>query len=204
MNKQSKHSLLAKPIEIGLAAALVFTGYSAAQTRFDQAIFTLTTSEITYSASDPNESWQGVTTLKSLTLTPIENGLELSATVEPGSFSSGNFIRDGNARFSLFAANEFPTATLSGTLPLEPEMLLPGDVSRTQETMLEGTLLLHGVERPLSTPVTVTRKGSGLSARTSFPVTMSAFDMETPSLFGVVVNDEVLLGVSVAGEVTAP
>lgn len=206
MNARIKKSLIVGLTKMTLVASLLFgfAGYSSAQTRFAQAGFTLGTSEVTYSASDPNESWQGVTTLESLTLTPTESGLELSATVEPGSFNSGNFIRDGNARFSMFNANEFPTATLSGVLALEPEMLLPSDVSRTQETTLEGTLLLHGVERPLTAPVTVIREGSELSARTSFSVTLSSFGMKPPSLFGVVVNDEVLLSVSVTGEVTAP
>ncbi len=181
------------------ALLFVSVGYSTAQTNF-----TLTSSTVTYRASDPNDTWQGVTTLKSLELMPIEGGLEVSASIEPGSFDSGNFIRDGNARFSLFDANRFPTATLSGTLPLAPEMLYPGAVSRTQETVLSGKLLLHGVEQPLTAPVTVTREGSQLSAETSFPVALSAFGMKGPSLFGVVVNDEVRVSVSLAGDVGTP
>ncbi len=174
-------------------------GYTTAQTNF-----TLTSSTVTYEASDPNDTWQGVTTLRSLELTPTADGLVVSATIEPGSFNSGNFIRDNNARFGLFDANEFPIASLSGTLPLAPEMLQPGAVSRTQETVLSGELLLHGVNQPLTTPVTVTREGGQLSAETSFPVALSAFGMEGPSLFGVVVNDEVKVGISLAGDVTTP
>lgn len=183
------------------AATLLFAvgGYAAAQTNF-----TLTSSTVNYQASDSRETWQGVTTLSSLELTPTADGLEVSATIEPGNFDSGNFIRDNNARFGLFDANSFPTATLSGTLPLAPEMLQPGAVSRTQETLLSGELLLHGVKQALTTPVTVTREGSRLSAETGFPVTLSAFGMESPSLFGVVINDEVRVSISLEGDVAAP
>lgn len=179
--------------------ALILVNCAAAQTNF-----TLTDSAVTYQASDPRDTWQGVTTLTGLELTPVGGGLRVSATIEPGSFDSGNFIRDNNARFGLFDANRFPTATLSGTLPLEPDMLRPGAVSRTQETVLEGELLLHGVTQALTIPVTVTREGAELSAETGFPVALSAFGMKAPSLFGVTVDDEVRVSVSLEGNVTVP
>ena len=184
------------------ALSFIF-GYAAAQTNF-----TLTSSTVTYRASDPRDTWQGVTTLTSLELTPIAGGLRVDATIEPGSFNSGNFIRDSNARIGLFDAGEFPTATLTGTLPLAPEMLQPGAesgaVSSTQKTALSGELLLHGVTQALTIPVTVTREGTGLSAETSFPVALSAYGMKAPSLFGVTVDDQVGVSISVVGNVTAP
>lgn len=184
----------------GVATLFFITlGYTAAQTNF-----ALTSSTVTYEASDPRDTWQGVTTLRSLELTPTADGLVVSATIEPGSFNSGNFIRDSNARFGLFDANAFPIASLSGTLPLAPEMLQPGEVSRTQETVLSGELLLHGVIQPLTTPVTVSREGGQLSAEMGFPVALSAFGMKGPSLFGVVVNDEVRVSISLTGDVTTP
>ncbi len=177
--------------------------HAAAQTNF-----TLTSSTVTYTASDSRDTWQGVTTLISLELTPTADGLRVSATLEPGSFKSGNFVRDSNARIGVFDAGEFPTATLTGTLPLAPEMLQPGTVSstasRTQETELGGELLLHGVTQALTVPVTVIREGSELSAETGFPVALSAFGMKGPSLFGVTVNDQVEVAITLVGDVAAP
>ena len=182
-----------------VAVLFLVAGSVTAQTNFS-----LASSTVTYEASDPNDAWQGVTTLEVLTLTPTVEGLTLSATIEPGSFNSGNFVRDGNARFSLFDANRFPTATLSGTLPLAPELLQSGEVSKVQETILSGELLLHGVTQALTAPVTVSREGDRLSAETRFPVLLSAFGMKGPSLFGVTVNDEVRVSVSLEGVVTPP
>lgn len=184
---------------VTMTALLFVFAHAAAQTTF-----TLTSSTVTYEASDPRDTWQGITTLSSLELTPVAGGLEVGATIEPGSFDSGNFIRDSNARIGLFDAGEFPTATLSGILPLAPEMLQPGAVSSTQETVLSGELLLHGVTQALTIPVTVTREGNELSAETGFPVALSAFGMKGPSLFGVTVNDQVEVGISVVGDVTVP
>lgn len=182
-----------------IAVLLFVFAHAAAQTTF-----TLTSSTVTYEASDPRDTWQGITTLSSLELTPVAGGLEVGATIEPGSFDSGNFIRDSNARIGLFDTGEFPTATLSGTLPLAPEMLQPGAVSSTQKTVLSGELLLHGVTQALTVPVAVTREGTELSAETGFPVALSAFGMKAPSLFGVTVNDQVEVSISLEGDVTVP
>ncbi len=182
-----------------LTVLLFIFAHATAQTNF-----TLTSSTVTYEASDPRDTWQGVTTLSSLELTPIAGGFEVGATIEPGSFDSGNFIRDSNARIGLFDAGEFPTATLSGTLPLAPEMLQPGAVSSTQKTVLSGELLLHGVTQALTVPITVIREGTELSAEMSFPVALSAFGMKGPSLFGVTVNDQVEVSISLVGDVAVP
>lgn len=184
---------------VTMTALLFVFAHAAAQTTF-----TLTSSTVTYEASDPRDTWQGITTLSNLELTPIADGLRVSATLEPGSFKSGNFVRDSNARIGVFDEGEFPTATLTGTLPLAPEMLQPGAVSSTQKTVLSGELLLHGVTQALTVPVTVTREGNELSAETGFPVALSAFGMKGPSLFGVTVNDQVGVSISVVGDVTAP
>ncbi len=195
---------LSKPVLVRVAVMVIFVfAHAAAQTNF-----TLTSSTVTYTASDSRDTWQGVTTLSSLELTPVAGGLQVSATLEPGSFNSGNFVRDSNARIGLFDAGEFPTATLTGTLPLAPEMLQPGAVSstapRTQETELGGELLLHGVTQALTVPVTVIREGGELSAETGFPVALSAFGMKGPSLFGVTVNDQVEVAITLVGTLLLP
>ncbi len=192
---------LSKPVFTRVAVALLLFVFAHAAA---QTTFTLTSSTVTYTASDPRDTWQGTTTLSNLELTPTAGGLRVSATIEPGSFSSGNFIRDNNARFGLFDANTFPTATLTGTLPLAPKMLQPGAVSSTQETELSGELLLHGVTQALTVPVTIIREGTELSAETGFPVALSAFGMKGPSLFGVTVNDQVKVAITLVGDVTTP
>ena len=161
--------------------------------------FSLETGSVTYSARDPLRSWQGTAPLTSVTLTPGPDGLEVTAVLEPGAFSSGNFIRDGNARFSLFDAGRYPTATLTGTLPLAAEMTGIAPRSRAQTAPFSGQLTLHGVTRALTFPVTVVREGAQARAEAAFSVRLSDFGMTRPSLFGVVVDDRVDLSVSLTG-----
>lgn len=179
----------------GLLLILLLLSFGFAQE------FTLQGSTVTYSARDAQGSWQGRAPLSSLSLRAEPGGLRVSAELEPGAFNSGNFIRDGNARFTVFEVNRYPTATLSGVLPLAPEMLGAAPESQTQETRTQsaqfsGQLTLHGVTRDLSFPVTVVSSGPQASARGSFAVQLSDFEMRRPSLFGVVVDDRVEVSVS--------
>lgn len=161
--------------------------------------FTLRESIVIYSARDARDSWQGRAPLSSLALDAQPGGLSVEAVLEPGAFSSGNFIRDGNARFTVFEVREYPTATLTGTLPLAPELLRPAAEPRTQTVQFSGQLTLHGVTRDLSFPVTMTRRGLEAHAEGNFAVLLSDFEMRRPSLFGVVVDDRVEVSVSLTG-----
>lgn len=160
--------------------------------------FTLQESTVVYSARDARNSWQGWAPLSSLTLNTQPGGLGVEAVLEPGAFSSGNFIRDGNARFTVFEVESYPTATLTGTLPLAPK-LLSSTEARTQTAQFTGQLTLHGVTRELSFPVMVTRSGLAARAEGRFAVRLSDFEMRRPSLFGVVVDDRVEVSVSLTG-----
>lgn len=165
-----------------------------------QNTFTLASSTVTYHGSTPNETWEGQAPLQSLTLTPSANGLNVSATLEPGSFSSGNFIRDANARFVVFETGEFPTATLTGTLPLSGAFATLQSGTAT----FSGELTLHGVTHTLSFPITLTRSGLNLSAKASFPINLSTYNMKRPSLFGLLVDDALTVDVALSGTLVSP
>lgn len=185
---------LAGVLAVGLAL-----GVQSAAAQAAALPFTLSSSTVTYSAADPNERWQGQTALQSLTLSPSPEGLELEATLEPGGFSSGNFIRDANARIAVFETGQFPTATLSGRVAVDAALIGAAPVTRTQHTQFSGQLTLHGVSRPMTFPVTVTRTAMSVNVTASFAVMLSAFEMDRPDLFGVVVDDKVTLSASLTG-----
>lgn len=161
--------------------------------------FTLGSSTVTYTASDPRDTWQGVAPLEDVRLTESPAGMAVTATLEPGRFDSGNFARDGNARFTVFDTGDFPTATLEGTLPL-PEPLRAATASGETITTFRGTLSLHGVARELTFPLTVVRDGARADASGTFTVLLSDYGMTRPSLFGTTVNDRVDLSVALTGE----
>ena len=160
--------------------------------------FKLEESTITYTAKDSRDMWQGVAPLQDVTLEETAEGLQVKAVLEPGRFDSGNFARDGNARFTVFDTGEFPTATLEGTLPL-PAPLTGLEASGTAAETFSGTLTLHGVTRDVSFPVEVSRDGVQATATGSFAVLLSDYEMTRPNLFGVVVEDKVELSVSLTG-----
>lgn len=167
--------------------------------------FTPETSSVTYSARDAQRSWQGTAPLQSVTMTPTEGGLEVTAVLEPGAFNSGNFVRDSNARFTVFEIGDYPTATLSGTLSLDPELVDPEPTEpepRSRTVPFTGQLTLHGVTREVTFPVTVVRDGAQVGAEGNFTVQLSAYEMTRPSLFGVVVDDKVDLNASLTGVLT--
>lgn len=160
--------------------------------------FTVESSTVTYTASDPRSTWQGVAPLENVVLTPLPEGFRVAAVLEPGRFDSGNFARDGNARFTVFDTGEFPTATLEGILPL-PEPLRAVEASGETTTTFTGTLMLHGVAREVKFPVEVLRNGARADASGTFSVLLSDYGMTRPSLFGTVVDDRVDLSVTLTG-----
>ncbi len=160
--------------------------------------FELSTSTVTYTAADASESWQGVAPLEDVTLTQTSGGLTVTTVLETGKFNSGNFARDGNARFTVFNTGKFPTATLEGTLPLAAP-LLETQASGTKTATFRGTLTLHGVTHDLSFPMEVSRDGTQATAEGSFAVLLSDYEMKRPNFFGNEVKDKVNLNVSLAG-----
>ena len=160
--------------------------------------FELGTSTVTYTAADASDSWQGVAPLENVSLTQIDNGLGVTAVLEPGKLDSGNFARDGNARFTVFDTGEFPTATLEGTLPLAAplrEVQASGEATAT----FTGTLTLHGVTHDVKFPMQVSRDGTQATAAGSFEVLLSDYEMNRPNFFGNEVKDKVSLNVSLVG-----
>lgn len=184
---------LTRPISLSLILGLFLVAHA-------QDAFTLTSSTVTYHSSTPNETWKGQAPLQRLTLTPGVDGLSISATLEPGQFSSGNFIRDANARVLVFETGKYPTATLTGTLPL------PGDLATLERgtATFSGELTLHGVIRALSFPVALERSGNSVSAEASFPVSLSAYGMKRPSLFGLLVDDALTVDVALSVTLADP
>ena len=160
--------------------------------------FELGSSTVTYTARDATSTWQGVASLEDVTLTQTSDSLAVTAVLEPGNFNSGNFARDGNARFTVFDTGEFPTATLEGTLPLAAP-LLEIQASGTKTATFKGTLTLHGVTRDVSFHVEVSRDGNQATAEGSFRVLLSDYKMNRPNFFGNEVEDQVELTVSLAG-----
>jgi polyisoprenoid-binding protein YceI len=67
-------------------------------------------------------------------------------------------------------------------------------------TPFTGTLLLHGVRRPVAGQATVHPDGNAVRVEARFPVSVSAFGIQKPQYLGVGVKDQVMVTVSLVAQ----
>lgn len=153
-------------------------------------------SVIQYQATTPLETWQGRAPVEGLEGSfddrDVAGSLELAVTLDPNAFRSGISIRDINAQRTVFETDVYPLITFTLT---ETTVEQPLAVGTAQEALVTGTLAMHGVERTVSVPVTVTRTGDSLTATGRFTVLLSDYAMRRPSVLFVTVDDDVRVDV---------
>jgi polyisoprenoid-binding protein YceI len=156
---------------------------------------------IEYDAKDQNAQWTGRAPVSRLefTLDP-ENIRDSSLTiaVNPDNFSSGNFIRDTNADRTVFKIGKYPEIVfVSKQITTSVATLADGEM---REVTLTGDMTMHGVTNEVQTVVTLSRTGNTVSASGDFEVKLTDYGMRQPELFGVVVEDVVVVRFNVVGE----
>jgi polyisoprenoid-binding protein YceI len=156
---------------------------------------------VEYDARDQNATWTGRAPISSLEFTLNTEKLRdsgLTIAVKPGDFNSGNIFRDTNARRTLFEINTYPEIVfVSKRIRADADTLADGE---SREVTLVGDLTMHGVTQEIETVVTLTRVGTTVTATGSFEVTYTEFGMRQPELFGVLVEDKVVIRFNVIGE----
>jgi polyisoprenoid-binding protein YceI len=156
---------------------------------------------VEYDASDPNATWTGRAPVSRLEFTLNPEKLadsSLTIAVKSGDFSSGNFIRDTNARLTVFESNTYPEIVfVSKKVRADADTLADGE---SRQVTLTGDLTMHGVTQELETVVTLARGGNTVTATGSLEVNYTDFGMKQPTLFTVVVNPTVVIRFNVVGE----
>ncbi len=150
-------------------------------------------SVVTYEASDPNTTWTGQAPVLGLELTLNPETLgqsNFTLVIHAGSFNSGNFIRDANARRIVFESHLYPEIIfVSKQISAVGNTLTEGNNPVT----IRGDLTMHGVNKELSILTTIQRNGNHLTAEGSFEVSLNDFSMKAPEFFGLVVDDKVVI-----------
>lgn len=182
------------------AAALVLTVGVGVAERFGGTL--LDGSRVSYDGSAGWETWQGVAPAR-LELLAFEDTdlttLDLEIVVDPSDFDSGNFIRDANARRTVFETSQYPViryvvedvAPATRSDGADAALDLPDGAERS--LTLSGTLSLHGVDTTVEVPITVRRDGERLAVTGGFTVRLSDYAMNAPSIFGRSVDDEITI-----------
>jgi len=181
-------------VALAALAALTFTGALASGTLSPDAW--LASGEVSYVARDALTSWSGVAPVSELRLSfdPRDPGsLQLEARLQPAAFDSGNRLRDGRARASVFETDAFPEALLVATAhggPAVSALETGGSLTLT----LNAELTLHGVTLPyrLEARLSASRDADGnpsYRAEADFEVSLTAHGMRRPALLGLVTDD---------------
>ncbi len=185
-----------RPATVALAAlaALTFMGAGATGTLTGDAW--RASGEVRYVARDALTSWTGVAPVSELRLSfdPRDpSSLRFEARVQPAAFDSGNRLRDGRARASVFETDAYPEALLVAAAAAGPQVsaLEPGG---SLTLTLDAELTLHGVTLPyrLEARLSASQDAAGNAsyrAEVDFEVSLTAHGMRRPALLTLVTDD---------------
>jgi polyisoprenoid-binding protein YceI len=152
--------------------------------------------EVRYVARDALTSWSGVAPVSEIRLS-FDPGdpasLRVEARLEPAAFDSGNRLRDGRARASVFETDAFPEARLVAAAVPAPEVAAL-ELGGSLTLMLDVELTLHGVTLPyrVEARLSASRDEDGnprYRAEAEFEVSLTAHGMRRPALLGLVTDD---------------
>lgn len=185
-----------RPAAIAFAVFLALLGSGVGANGALAADAWRTDAEVRYVARDALTSWSGVAPVSGLHLSfdPRDPGsLWLEARVEPAAFDSGNRLRDGRARASVFETDTFPEARLVAAAEGRPRptALEPGE---SLTLILAAELTLHGVTLPyrIEVRLSASERAEGRAsyqAEADFEVSLTAHGMRRPALLGLVTDD---------------
>jgi len=139
-------------------------------------------STVTYTMKHPVHTWDGVSRevngalLYDTDTKKVEN---LAMVIKVASFDSKNANRDSHA-LEVLEALKYPNVTFTAQ-----------DIRPNADGTLavNGKLTFHGVTRPVSVNVTQKESGKALQFEGSFPVSLSDYKIEKPSLMMVPVEE---------------
>lgn len=168
-----------KKIISGIVLSLLFTSVWAQQVKFtaDKKL-----SSITYSMHHRLHDWDGVSRdLNSVILADATktNITQVAVSVKVSSFDSKNANRDSHT-IEVTEGLKYPNITFSST-----EIQQQAD-----KLLVKGILNFHGVNRNISFEVSRKKMGDKLEITGTFPVKMTQFNIEPPTLLAIPTDDE--------------
>jgi polyisoprenoid-binding protein YceI len=156
------------------------------------AVVDSTRSHIDYTGSAPAHDWTGTSrdlagTVRVDADAPADASVEI--TVPVASFDSGNSTRDSKMRSTL-SVDRYPTVTFRSD---SVEVVSWGrtDDGYAGRWRVRGPLTFHGRTHPIETLVRVWVGADTLTARVTFPVSLTRFEVDRPRLLFVPIGDTI-------------
>lgn len=146
-------------------------------------------STVTYSAKHPLHKWDGVSHDVNCALIYNDESKQpesVAVSIKVASFDSDNNNRDSHA-MEVLEGLKYPNVTFTSN-----------DIKADENGQLvaRGTLTFHGVARSITLPVMRRESGGKLTLTGEFPVSMTDYKVERPSLMGLKTDDELILKIN--------
>ena len=144
------------------------------------------TSTVTYSAKHPMHKWEGVS--KDVNCAVIYNDdtkqpENVAVSVKVASFDSDNNNRDSHA-IEVLEGIKYPNVTFVSSAIKAGE---------NGTLTVAGTLTFHGVAKPVTFQAIRKDAAGKMTITGEFPVSMTTYNIERPSLLGLKTDDDMML-----------
>jgi polyisoprenoid-binding protein YceI len=106
---------------------------------------------------------------------------------------TGIDLRNQHMRDSYLETDEYPFAEFTGQIVSE----FDPDLSEKQEAKVKGTFKIHGVEREITVPGTITPTPDGLQLDASWTVLLNDYNIERPGVVFYKLADEQKVNISI-------
>lgn len=143
-------------------------------------------STVTYAASHPLHKWEGVSREVNCAMMYNDETKQpesVAVSIKVASFDSKNNNRDSHA-IEVLEGLKYPNVTFVSS------DIKPGD---SGTLTANGNLTFHGVTKPVTVQVARKEAGGKLTLTGEFPVSLTTYNVERPSLMGLKTNDEMKL-----------
>lgn len=154
-------------------------------------------STVTYTMKHPMHTWDGVShdVNGAMIYNPANKQIEnVAIVIKVASFDTKNANRDSHA-IEVLDGIKYPTVTFTAQ-----------DIRPNQSGGLtaKGKLTFHGVTRPIQVDLTKQDTNDGFQFNGTFPVSLTDYKIEKPSLMMVPVDDEMTMKFSLYFKSTNP
>ena len=111
-----------------------------------------------------------------------EAGEQLTVSVFLGKLDTGIDLRNKHMKEKYLEVAKFPQTQL---------ILKKSEIVATGKGELNGTLKLHGVERPITVKYTTQEDGKGIKMQGNFKLNFKDFGISVPSYLGITVKPDI-------------
>ncbi len=135
------------------------------------------------------------------TLTVEGTALSGAATFSLDSLDTGIKLRNEHMKKKYLETEKYPEAKVTFAKLSLPDSL-KADGAVAEKVPFQGTLSLHGVEKPISGTAKIERKGGQVQLAADFGLKISDFGIATPGFAGITMAEDVQVLVQLAAPVT--